>query len=734
MPEAILPLMTVFPCFAIHLLCCCCLWLRHDTITISGRVVDERRVPVAGATVTILHTLDGCVSDSLGAFTLMTTVIGRQVLVVTATGLDTATLTLPLTNDTSGLLIALRSSWRRLNAVTVSAGDFSVADNGRTVLKPMDIMTTAGADADVIRTLQTLPGTQQPGASTGLFVRGGDASEAMVVIDEGTVQNPFFSSLPGVSQSSRFSPFQFKGISFSSGCYPVRYGQALSSVLELNTRDIADNNRISLGANATGVFASGARLWKKNSFECSGSYNNFSPFYRWATTNVDFYSPPTGGGLSLKYVWQPSEKEQVKVLVRGSVYNAGVLTPDPFIAGDTMDFSIRNRLWLASIAWRRSVGSGWEFFTAASYSYNRDDIAWRDSLLGVVPLVNSDFRAQGRFETKKYITSGFEVDAGFEVQHYGYSRMFDTLDGRFTETLPAAYLELHWRPWPWFALRPGIRYEASALTHQGVASPRLSVALRIGPNAQFSLAAGYFYQDPPNLYLLSGYRPSMQEARHVILDYQWTHADRTLRLETYYKSYSRLVREYTSVYDPDAAWRIVPQGRQVDNSGYGYARGAELFWHDKSTLKGFDYWVSYSYIDTRRLYEDYLKEATPDYVAAHNLSVVTRYFVDKWQTNFSLTFSYASGRPYYDPASSIFLGARTPPFNDLSLAVGRLATVKKWFTVIYLGVGNITDHHNLFGYRYSYDGARAFPILPAVYRSVLLGVNISRTRFDKSEL
>jgi hypothetical protein len=86
------------------------------------------------------------------------------------------------------------------------------------------------------------------------------------------------------------------------------------------------------------------------------------------------------------------------------------------------------------------------------------------------------------------------------------------------------------------------------------------------------------------------------------------------------------------------------------------------------------------------------------------------------------------------PPAASFLGSRTPPFENLSLAIGHLATVRKWFTVIYLGIDNITDHHNIFGYQYSYDDTRKFPVLPAFYRSVLVGINISLSRFDKSEL
>ena len=703
-------------------------------VLISGKIVDEKNVPVAGATLLIENSLDGGLTDSLGVFSLSTEERGQRVLVVTALGYEGFRQAIQIMGDTSELLIRLRSVWRSLNEVVISAGAFTVSDNGKTVLKPMDIMTTAGADADVVKTMQTLPGTQQPGANTGLYVRGGDAAEAAILVDELIVQNAFFSNVPGVSQSSRFSPFQFKGISFSSGGYSARYGQAMSSVLELSTRDLADNTKLSLGANMTGIFVSGARLWKRSSLEASGYYNNFSPFYKLSNSNLLFFKPPSGAGLSVKYVWAPSMNEVWKTMVRGSLYKTGLLTPDPFVGGDTTDFMIRNALFYAATSYRRTDRNKWTFYLAASFSDNRDHIAWKDTVLGNIPLVNKDFRAQMRAEGTKYISAGLSVETGIEFQHYGYARSFDTLNGSFMESIPAVYLELNWRPFPWLTVRPGIRYEWSALIQQSALAPRLSVALRSGQYAQFGLAGGLFYQDPENMYLLSGYRPPLQTAEHVILNYQWMRSGRTFRVETYYKDYTHLTREYTGIYDPNDAWRVIPPGSRIDNAGYGYARGAELFWHDKETLKGLDYWISYSYLDTRRLYEDYVKEATPNYAATHNLSVVMKYFVTKWQTNFSLTGSYASGRPYYDPGSASFLGSRTPAFENFSLAVGHLATVRKWFTVIYMGVDNITGHHNVSGYQYSYDGTRKFPVLPAFYRSVLVGINISLSRFDKSEL
>ncbi|MFB0908999.1 MAG: TonB-dependent receptor plug domain-containing protein, partial [Spirosomataceae bacterium] len=86
------------------------------------------------------------------------------------------------------------------------------------------------------------PGANRVGETEGLFVRGGSANETKTVIDGMIVQNPFFSNTPDVPQRGRFSPFMFKGTAFSTGGYSAQYGQALSSVLLLDTQDKIGTN------------------------------------------------------------------------------------------------------------------------------------------------------------------------------------------------------------------------------------------------------------------------------------------------------------------------------------------------------------------------------------------------------------------------------------------------------------------------------------------------------------
>jgi hypothetical protein len=134
------------------------------------------------------------------------------------------------------------------------------------------------------------------------------------------------------------------------------------------------------------------------------------------------------------------------------------------------------------------------------------------------------------------------------------------------------------------------------------------------------------------------------------------------------------------------------------------------------------------------LYQNYQDKVTPDYISDHNLNVVMKYFWMKAQTNFSATYSYTSGRPYYNPNSAQFLGDRAPAYQNVALTVSYLTTIKKMFAVVYLAMDNITNRKNVLGYRYSLDGSERYEIQPPFYFTLFFGVNLSLTEFDKDEL
>lgn len=707
----------------------------YSQTQISGQIKDSQNRPLPYASVSIENTIEGTTTDSLGRFSFKTREQGKKVLLGTSIGYNTKKDTIYIDKNSLVHDMIIKEKSITMREVIVTAGAFEANDDPKVaILKPLDIYTNAGAGGDIAGAIRTLPGSQAQTDQTGLFVRGGDASESNFIIDGMVVQNPFSSNVPGVSQRSRFMPFQFKGISFSSGGYSVRYGQALSSVLELNTMDLAEKSNINFSAGFTGVALSGNLKWKNSSAEIIGHYDNLSPFLGLATTNFNFFQVPIGGGLSGKYVLAATNKDLLKIFFKYDLNSRGIDVPNPFSsdvvnfpsASDSIiGFGLKNSNIYFNSTYRHTFDK-LILRTAVSTSNNQDNINW-----GTIPGSNRDWRVQWRGEALYNFNNHINILVGSELQRYEFNQTFSTFVSSFDEFLAAGYSELEWKPFRWLAFKPGIRFEHSNLLNKNNMGPRLAMAIGTGNYSQISLASGLFYENPDKKYLFSGYRPDFQNAIHYIANYQWIRNDRTFRIETYYKSYNQLVFENLSNVKYDAnLYRFISLGENIDNSGTGYAKGMEIFWRDKATIPNLDYWISYSYIDTKRLYQNFKTRVTPSFVATNNLNVLIKYFIEPLQINVGTSYSYASGRPFYDPSFTL---KRSPDYHDLSVNMSYLTTVGRYFGVAYMSIDNILNLKNIYGYQFSPDGT-SHNIVPAIYRSIYIGFTISLSQFTKDEL
>jgi hypothetical protein len=404
----------------------------------------------------------------------------------------------------------------------------------------------------------------------------------------------------------------------------------------------------------------------------------------------------------------------------------GCFVPNPNDPASLAPFDLRNDLVSIHASYRYRFSEKLKLFLASGYSDNDDHIHWNDT-----PFLRGDHRLQARAELTWQPDKAFRWLTGGEVQDYGYRQQYDTSFGTFTETLVAGFSEAEYRPFRWLAIKPGIRAEYSELLSRGDIAPRFALALKPGYYSQFGLAGGLFYEPAPTLYLMAGYRPGFQQAVHYILNYEWIQDNRSFRIETYYKSYQQLVRDLGVPYNPNTY--IFPTGT-VDNSGHGYARGVDLFWRDKVSLRPFDVWFTYSYVDTKRLYLDYPVEATPDFVSKNNLNLILKFYTDRLPFVASAAYNYASGRPYYNPLAHSFLEDRSPAYENLSFKFSYMHTFGRLFSVFYVNTDDLTNYHNVLGYRYSTDGSQRSPILPPQYFSILFGVYLSLSAFKKDEL
>ena len=224
-----------------------------------------------------------------------------------------------------------------------------------------------------------------------------------------------------------------------------------------------------------------------------------------------------------------------------------------------------------------------KYFTAFSFSNNSDNIK-----MGTIKMDRIDSRIQGRAEMTYTFNRSVNVLIGSEIQRIEYSQKYDTLSGFYKETMSAGFVEGEIKISRKLAFKPGVRGEYSQLIARGNVVPRLAFAYKTGKSSQLSFAGGMFCQTAASQYLLQGYRPNFQQSIHYMLNYRVMKNSRTFRLEGYYKEYKQLIREKGVAYTPNQ-YRF--NFGAVDNSGGGYAKGIDLFWRDKQTVKGLDYWI-----------------------------------------------------------------------------------------------------------------------------------------------
>jgi vitamin B12 transporter len=283
------------------------------------------------------------------------------------------------------------------------------------------------------------------------------------------------------------------------------------------------------------------------------------------------------------------------------------------------------------------------------------------------------------------------------------------------------------------AAKLGARMEHSALLEKFNFAPRVSIAQKLGKDGQASLAYGIFYQNPERKYLPSSNELSFAKATHYIAQYQKVTSQVTFRAEVFYKKYEDLLK--TTV--------VNNQQMAASNSGYGYAKGFEFFWRDRKSIKNFDYWISYSYLDTKRDFINYPGEIQPSFAAKHTANLVLKKFVSKLKTQFNANYVFATGRPYYniryDNASNkyaIFDQGKTIPYNSLSFSVNYVPNVFKQgiakYNVFVFSITNVLGSKQVFGYNYSYNGMRKEAIVPPtktfIYIGAFLSLGVDRTQ------
>ncbi len=656
--------------------------------TVSGKVTDKKGEPIIGANVFLDGTYDGTSTNKKGEFSFTTSEKGIQTLKISFISYVSYSKTADV-KTFSKLLIKLREDVNTLDAVNINAGSLEAGDNAKvTALKPLDIVTTAGAMGDFVAALQTLPGTSNVSEDGRLFVRGGDAGETQIFVDGIRVFTPYSPTPNNIPTRGRLSPFLFKGITFSTGGYSAEYGQALSSVLLLNSIDEPTEEKTDLSFMTLGLGLGNTQIWDHKSLSVNASYINLAPYNAAFPDNEVWHKSPEALGGEMIYRQKMKNDGMLKMYGAFSYSDLDV-TQEDINLPNGFRFGLKNRNVYFNTSYKGFLKNNWTFLTGLSFTNDHSDIK-----LEADEVTNDENSAHFKVRFKRNINNRVKLNVGAEYFMTNFKEDYKSTNvGNynygFDNNIFGTFAELDVFFSKNVAAKIGLRSEYSQLLKELTLSPRLSLAYKASENGQFSLAYGQFYQNPNSEYLKFNSNFKAENTSHLIANYQYVKDRKILRVEAYYKKYNDLVK-----YDTDFT---LPTSN-YSNNGFGYAKGLDVFWRDNKSFKNTDYWVSYSFLDTKRDYKNYAASATPNFVAKHNLSVVVKHFISDWKSQIGFSYNYASGRNFTNPNITGFLNDQTKSYNALNANWAYLISQQK---ILYVSVSNVLGTKNINGYQYS---------------------------------
>ena len=702
--------------------------LSNAQYRISGVVTSTKNEVLEGVSITIKDSYYGATSSKDGVFTFQVPDSGKKMVLFTLMGYKPVEKEIHVSKTLTPLNIHLKEEITEMKAVVITAGSFEASDKKRaTVLKSVDVVTTAGQQADIVGTLKTLPGAQQIGEQEGLFVRGGTGAETKVFIDGMMVNSPFFSPVPGIAQRSRFSPLLFKGTVFSSGGYSAQYGQGLSSALILESIDLPSRSEVNMIISSAQMSFMGQKLNKKKSGSSGLNvhYSNLAPYYSVAPQKYDYSKAPESINAEFN-IRQRINGGIIKFYAYANSNEVGFEKPSLDYPLLQDHFFIKNKNVFTNATYSGRLQNNWQLYAGASFSYNKDNISMQTGNTDTSVFSFLPHLTNRTTQTKIVLTKNFP---GLTKLYFGaeYQDIMDMIiakdsitERKIDDNYIAGFIESDIYYSSKLVSKAGLRYEYSSLLNKAIFSPRLSLAYKLNDRAQFSFAYGNFYQKPETNFLLRKSSLNFTKATHYILNFQSIHNGQTFRVEAFNKIYENLLT--TDSDNPFA----------IKNEGSGYAKGVELFWRDKTNIKNLDYWVSYSFLDTKRQYLDYPSSVQPSFAAKHTLNIVTKRFVNALSTYFSATYSHASGRPYFNPNKSVkdFMTERTMNYHSLGLQANYLRSFGNINAVFIANISNALGSKQVFGYRFatkinSHGQYASEAITPMAKRFVFVGMYLS---------
>ena len=657
-------------------------------VTISGYLTESVSGEVLiGATVYIPSIGKGGYTNEYG-FWSFTVPPGTYELNFKYIGYDPDSRTVHASRDTT-INIELGGVGTKVETVQIVAEDLEEKEAiqstqmGAIKIRPKEVsmVPSLGGETDVIKVMQLMPGISQGGeGTTGMFVRGGDADQNLVLLDEAVVYNTghlfgFFSV---------FNPDAINDMTIVKGGFPANYGGRLSSVLDIRMKEGNQEEfhfKGGVGLLSSRLTVESPIIKDKMSFMISGRRTYIDQVLKTVKVNVPYYFYDINAKINYKisdndrlYLSSYFGYDILKV-------NENVESEDSSGTGELLNFGFRLGNFTQTARWNHLFSHKmFANFTAIHTTFNYDI---NGSFLNNSILIKSRIRDLGGKADFSYFANpkttvkfgGTAVNHAFRPNIVSTSgQISGFLDSRSGQLINSQEVGLYgnadFEVSERVKLNTGMRLSGS-ITNDGTfypgAEPRVSSRYLITEYNSIKASYSRMYQYmhrvssstvamPTDLWYPVTKRVRPQIADQVAVGYNHfvPKLKTMVTIEAYYKNLQNLIE-----YREGANLILNDNFEDELVNGNGNSYGAEvLLRRQKGKLTG---WIGYTLSWSTRKFPD-LNEGDryfAKYDRRHDISVVTMYEVSKrfalsgvWIYNSGSRFTAQTGQ-YFMPNASL---------------------------------------------------------------------------------
>ena len=525
-----------------------------QTFTLQGRVTDENNDPIEFASVSCLKQGKMTMTSLKGEYSMQLHSADSVVIKFSMIGYKAKTRILRRPRGKQTLQIVLHSDENQLGEVTVTGKKIETGQMEDISKDHLKSLPSASGNA-VEELIQSQAGVSTHSELSSQYnVRGGSFDENSVYIDNVEIYRPFLVRSGQQEGISVINPDMVEKISFSTGGYEARYGDKMSSALNIKYRKPkkfeATASASMLGASAF-IGVSNKKVSWSNGFRYKTTKHllgSMDTKGEYSPTFIDYqtyltYTPNKRWEIKLlgnisdnHYNFTPEDREtkfgtmenvkafqvyfdgQEKDVFRtffgavGITRNFGEKTSLSLIASafntrEQEKYDIQGQYWLTQTETSENLGVGTYFQHARNYLKAHVESA---KLLFKTKYKKHDIEGAFTFKKEKITENSVEYEmrdsSNYSVPHTGkdlymiYSmRAKNVLDANRIE----AYVQDAFRftsnnEKTLYTLNYGVRLSHWSYTKETIVSPRVSLGIipAVNENITMRFATGLYYQAP----------------------------------------------------------------------------------------------------------------------------------------------------------------------------------------------------------------------------------------------